>query len=94
MKRWLVFLMLAGCGTPQWEKPGATQEMADGDARACAAAAQAGPTLPRPQTTVMSSGAVVVTEPAQQQDAQRRVDEGQRMQDCMREKGYVLRPAR
>jgi hypothetical protein len=70
----------------------ATQEMADADARACAAAGQAVSPQPRPQTTVMSSGAVVVTEPAQPVDAQRRIDEGERMQQCMRQKGYRLKP--
>ena len=93
MSKWLALLLVAGCGTTQWDKPGATAQMADADARACAAAAEAVSPLPRPQTTVMSSGAVVVTEPAQPQaqDAQRRIDEGQRMQDCMRKKGYRLK---
>lgn len=91
MKRWLALLLLAGCGTTQWDKPGATPQMADADARACAAAAEAVSTVPRPQTTVMSSGAVIVTEPTQPVDAQRRMDEGQRMQDCMRQKGYRLK---
>lgn len=93
MKKWLALLLVAGCSTAQWDKPGATQEMADADARACAAAAQAVPSQPRPQTTVMSSGAVVVTEPTQPVDAQRRMDEGQRMEDCMRKKGYRLKAA-
>lgn len=91
MKKWLALLLLAGCSTTQWDKPGATQEMADADARACAASAQAVSSLPRPQTTVMSSGAVIVTEPTQPMDAQRRMDEGERMQDCMRQKGYRLK---
>jgi hypothetical protein len=92
MTRWLaLLLLLAGCGTTQWDKPGATQEMADADARACAAAAESISTVPRPQTTVMSSGAVIVTEPPQGVDAQRRMDEGQRMQECMQKKGYRLK---
>ena len=91
MKKWLALLLLAGCSSTQWDRPGATQEMADADARACAASAQAVSPQPRPQTTVMSSGAVVVTEPAQPVDAQRRIDEGQRMQECMRQKGYTLK---
>ena len=90
-RRWLAVLLLAGCGTTQWEKPGATAEMADADARACAAGVQTAPALPRAQTTVMSSGAVVVTEPTQPLDARRRMDEGERMQDCMRQKGYRLK---
>lgn len=90
MKKWLALLLLAGCASTQWNKPGATQEIADADARACAASAQAVSSVPRPQTTVMSSGAVIVTEPTQPLDAQRRMDEGQRMQECMRQKGYRL----
>jgi hypothetical protein len=83
-----------GGNADRWAiKPGATQEMADADARACAASAQAVSPVPRVQTTVMSSGAVVVTEPTQPVDAQRRMDEGQRMQECMRQKGYRLQAA-
>jgi hypothetical protein len=93
MKKWLALLLLAGCATTQWDKPGVAQDVADADARACAAGAQATAVQPRPQTTVMSSGAVVVTEPAQPLDARRQMDEGQRMQECMRQKGYQLKGA-
>jgi len=93
MKKWLAVLVLAGCSSTQWDKPGATQEVADADARTCAASAETVSYVPRPQTTVMSSGAVVVTEPTQPMDAQRRMDEGQRMQECMRQKGYRLKAA-
>ena len=91
MRRWLALLLVAGCGTTQWEKPGATQEMADADARACAAAAQTAPTLPRSQTTVTSSGAVITTDPAQPLDARRQMEQGERMQECMRQRGYSLK---
>lgn len=91
MKRWLALAILAGCGTTQWDKPGATQEMADADARACAATAQSTPPLPRTQTTVNSSGAVVVTEPTQPVDARGQMEQGERMQNCMRQKGYQLK---
>jgi hypothetical protein len=91
MKRWLALLLLAGCGSTQWEKPGATQDMADADARACAAAAQTAPSLPRSQTTLTSSGAAITTEPTQPVDARRQMEQGERMQDCMRQKGYQLR---
>jgi hypothetical protein len=91
MKKWLALLLLAGCSTAQWDKPGVTAEVADSDARGCRAGAQAVSTLPKPQTTVMSSGAVVVTEPSQPVDAQRQMEEGQRMEDCMRKKGYRLK---
>lgn len=91
MKKWLALLLLAGCSTAQWDKPGVSAEVADSDARACRAGAQAVSTLPKPQTTVMSSGAVVVTEPSQPVDAHRQMEEGQRMEDCMRKKGYRLK---
>jgi hypothetical protein len=91
MKRWAALLLLAGCSTVHWEKPGVTAEMADADARACAAGAQASSVQPRPQTTVTSSGAVLVTEPTQPVDAYRQMEEGQRMEDCMRKKGYRLK---
>jgi hypothetical protein len=91
MRRWLVLLLLAGCGTTQWVKPGVTQEVADADTRACAATAQATAPLPRSQTTVTSSGAVLVTEPTQPLDARRQMEQGERMQDCMRQKGYELK---
>lgn len=91
MRRWLALLLVAGCGTTQWEKPGATQEMADAEARACAAAAQTAPTLPRSQTTVTSSGAVITTDSAQPVDARRQMEQGERMQECMRQRGYTLK---
>ncbi|HWI37131.1 MAG TPA: hypothetical protein VNU64_11825 [Burkholderiales bacterium] len=91
MRRWLALLLVAGCGTTQWDKPGATQEVADADARACAAAAQTAPTLPRSQTTVTSSGAVITTDPAQPLDARRQMEQGERMQECMRQRGYTLK---
>lgn len=91
MRKCLLVLLLAGCSTLQWEKPGATREMAEADARACSASAQAASQLPRPQATTMQSGAVIVTEPNETRDATRQMHEGQRMQDCMRERGYTLR---
>ena len=91
MRKGLLVLLLAGCSTAQWQKPGATPEMAEADARACSAAAQVASQLPRPQTTAMQSGAVVVTEPNEPRDAARQMQEGQRMQECMRQKGYTLR---
>ena len=91
MKRWVALLLLAGCSTAQWDKPGATTEMTDADVRACGAAAQAVSPQPRPQTIVTSSGAVLVTEQTQPVDAQRQMDEGLRLEDCMRKKGYRLK---
>ena len=91
VRRGLLVLLLAGCSTAQWLKPGATPEMAEADARACSSAAQVASQLPRTQTTTMSSGAVIVTEPNEPRDATRQMQEGQRMQECMRQKGYSLR---
>lgn len=91
MKKWVALLLVAGCSTAQWDKPGMTGEMVDADVRACAAGAQASSVQPRPQTTVTSSGAVLVTEPAQPVDAYRQMDEAQRVDDCMRKKGYRLK---
>jgi hypothetical protein len=34
---------------------------------------------------------VIVTEPAQGTDSRRQMEEGERMQDCMRQKGYRLK---
>ncbi|HUQ73600.1 MAG TPA: hypothetical protein VM183_02660 [Burkholderiales bacterium] len=91
MRPWFAILLLAGCSTAQWERPGASAEMVDADARACGAAAQAAPLLPSPQATMTSSGAVIVTERSDPVDANRQMQEGQRVQNCMRQKGYTLR---
>ena len=91
MRKAVLVVLLAGCSSVQWQKPGATPEMADADARACSSATQVTSQLPRPQTTTMASGAVVVTEPSEPRDSARQMQEGQRMQDCMRQKGYTLR---
>lgn len=91
MNKWLALLLLAGCASVQWGKPGASAEMAEADARACSAAAQATSALPKPQTTMSSSGAVIVTERSEPVDATRQLQEGQRVEDCMRQKGYTLR---
>lgn len=91
MRKCLVLLLLAGCSSTQWEKPGATAEIADADARACGAGAQAASFLPSPQTTLTSSGAVLVTERTEPLDATRQLQEGQRVESCMRQKGYTLR---
>jgi hypothetical protein len=91
MRKCLLLLCLAGCSTAHWDRPGASAEMADADARACGASAQAASQLPSPQTTLTSSGAVIVTERNEPLDANRQMQEGQRVQACMRQKGYTLR---
>jgi hypothetical protein len=89
MKKWLGVLLVAGCSTVQWDKPGATQASVDADVRACTTAAQAVPTLPQPRTT--SFGIEMQPHPTDR-DADRQLQEAQRVQACMREKGYTLKP--
>ncbi|HYY62586.1 MAG TPA: hypothetical protein VE756_14475 [Burkholderiales bacterium] len=86
---WLALLLLAGCSTMHWDKPGATPASVDSDLRACATAAQAVPTLPQPKTT--STGIEIQPHPSDR-DADRQLQEAQRVQACMRDKGYTLRP--
>jgi hypothetical protein len=87
-RRWLALLLLAGCSSVQWDKPGATPASVDVDLRACSTAAQAVPTLPQAKTT--STGAEIQPHPTER-DADRQLQEGQRVQACMREKGYSPR---
>ena len=97
MKKWLGLLLLAGCTGAQWDKPGATSASIDADLRGCVAAAQAVPALPSPRTTSNSvevrtgpSGVGVQTA-GTYGDADLQLQEGQRVQDCMRQKGYALK---
>jgi hypothetical protein len=86
---WLGLLLIAGCSSVQWDKPGATPASVDADLRACTAAAQAVPTVPQLKTT--STGMEIQPHPTDR-DADRQLQEAQRTQACMREKGYTLRP--
>jgi len=89
MKKWLPVLLLAACSTAQWDKPGATAEAIDADLRSCSTAAQSFSTLPQPRTT--STGAEIQPHPTDR-DADRQLQLAQRQQECMRQKGYVLKP--
>jgi len=93
MKRLACFswLLVAACSTVQWDKPGASAETVDADARACSTAAQAAPTLPRQEVSVSASG-VLIPSSAPQVDADQRMQLAQRMDQCMRDKGYLLKP--
>ena len=85
---WIVFPLLAACASSvDWSKPGASQESIDQDVQACRLAAQAVPTLPRPQTA--PSGAVLYPT-GTDLDAERQLQEAQRVQQCMQSKGYNL----
>ncbi|HET7364076.1 MAG TPA: hypothetical protein VFJ70_10965 [Burkholderiales bacterium] len=87
-RRWLALVLLAGCSSVQWDKPGATPASVDADLRACSTAAQAVPTLAQPRT--LSSGAEIQPHPTDR-DADRQLQEAQRVQACMRARGYTLR---
>ncbi|MFN2646633.1 MAG: hypothetical protein ABR570_16730 [Burkholderiales bacterium] len=89
MKKWLALVILAGCSSMQWEKPGATQASIDSDLGACTSAAESVPTLPAPRTT--STGVEMQPHPGDR-DADRQLQIAQRVQACMRDKGYALKP--
>jgi len=88
MKKWLPVVLLAACSTAQWDKPGATPDAVDADLRSCSTSAQSFPTLPQPKTS--PSGAEIQPHPTDR-DADRQLQLGQRVQDCMRQKGYALK---
>jgi hypothetical protein len=99
MKRWLGVLLIAGCSNAQWDKPGATPMDVDADLRACSSAAQARPSLPSPRTTSNSvevrsatTGVGVQAPAGSYGDADQQLQQGQRVQDCMRDKAYTLKP--
>jgi hypothetical protein len=98
MKKWLCFLLLAGCSTVQWEKPGATAESVDADLRSCNAVAHATPGMPSPRTTSNSpevraspTTGVSVQSAGAYGDADKQLQQGQRVDDCMRGRGYTLK---
>jgi hypothetical protein len=101
MRRWFALLLVAGCSTAQWDKPGATQASIDADLRACTNEAQALANLPAPRTTSSAIevrtthsgvGGVGVQTPASSYgDADTQLQQGERVQSCMRQKGYTLR---
>jgi len=88
MKKWLALVILTGCSSVQWDKPGATQASLDADLRACTTAAEAAPTVSSLRTT--SSGSEMQPHPTER-DADRQLQQAQRVQACMRDKGYSLR---
>ena len=76
-------LLITGCSTQQWDKPGATPEGMESDARACDALSQSYPTAPERRTTQPS---------VDDRGADRQLVEAQRREACMRQKGYSLKP--
>ena len=69
----------------QWHKPGASPETIDADLRACNSAAEAVPTVPMPRTPSGND-----MNPADR-DADRQFQLAQRVDACMRGKGYELK---
>jgi hypothetical protein len=84
LKRWFALVILAGCSSVQWQKPGTSPEAIDADLRACHLAAEAVPTIPSART---ASG--IDMQPADR-DADRQMQLARRVGDCMRQRGYSL----
>jgi hypothetical protein len=98
MKRWLWIALLAGCSTVQWDKPGATAQSVDSDLRGCNSISQATPSFPSPRTTSNSpevrtspTAGVSMQSAGAMGDADKQLQQGKRVEDCMRERGYTLK---
>lgn len=98
MKNWLGLMLLAGCSTVQWDKPGATAASVDADLRSCNAVVRATPGFPSPRTTSNSpevraspTTGVSVQSAGGYGDADSQLLQGKRIEDCMRERGYTLK---
>lgn len=98
MKKYLCVLLLAGCSSVQWEKPGATAESVDADLRSCNSAVYATPGIPSPRTTSNSpevrtspTAGVSVQSAGAYGDADKQLQQGQRIEDCMKSRGYTLK---
>lgn len=93
----LLAAFLASCTTTHWEKAGATDTMVDADFAACSSSARAGSSLPALRTTSnapemrMTRNGVGMQTAGSYGDADLQLQEAQRVQDCMRGKGYTLR---
>lgn len=98
MKKWLFLMLLAGCSTAQWDKPGATAESINADLRSCNAMVHATPGMPSPRTTSNSpevrtspTTGVSVQSAGAYGDADKQLQQGKRIDDCMRSRGYALK---
>ena len=93
MKKLLCLLLVAGCSTVEWDKPGATPQSVDADLRSCTTASQAIPSLPAARTTAneVRTGPGGASVPAfVEVNADQRLEQAQRVQGCMQGRGYVL----
>lgn len=85
----LAALLLAGCASGfDWSKPGATQQAIDTDLKACRLIAERTPALPRVRTTLPSGTGTYST--GSELDADAQLEQAQRVETCMRERGYQL----
>ena len=84
----LVLAVAACASTMEWSKPGVTQAEIDADLNACRAAAEKIPVVPRQQTTTPSGAPSYPT--GSGLDADRQLVLAQRLERCMRERGYQL----
>jgi hypothetical protein len=98
MRKGLCLVLLAGCSTVQWDKPGATAEGTAADLRSCNAMVQATPGVPSPRTTTNSvevraspGAGVSVQTGGAYGDADQQLQQGKRVEDCMRGRGYTLK---
>lgn len=86
---WLVLPLAAACASSvDWSKPGATQAAMDEDVKACRLAAQRVPALPRLRTAPPSGTGSSTT--GSDLDADTQLAQAQRIETCMRSRGYQL----
>lgn len=85
----LAVLLVAGCASGfDWSKPGASQQAIDSDLKACRLSAERTPALPRVRTALPSGTGSYST--GSELDADAQLEQAQRVETCMRERGYRL----
>lgn len=85
----LALALVTGCAsTLDWSKPGATQDAVDTDLKACRVAAERYPAAPRLPSTPPSGTGTLST--GTDRDADTQLTQAQRVETCMRSRGYQL----
>ena len=80
--------VVAGCSsTGEWTRDGTSRQAMEADLLACDTAARAVPAVPRPRDPLG------VVQP-QMADADQQLELAQRVERCMRERGYTFEAAR
>lgn len=91
-------LLATGCATSTWEKPGGDVANKESDLQACrqgAHLAQAGdPSLAGRVRPSIAGDGLLAMQSSPEMDSERQMREFQATQNCMRDKGYQLKPAR